>query len=416
MSKIEKYNLPLGLFISTFVTLSLLPLRIAQGQDNDVTNLIGSEVVIWVMFLTCWVGINRVFKSGLRHNYQKLILSVLVCMIVSILSYTIFNPFFEDFPTAPAWRNGTLNGIFRLSLRGVLIGIILVPILYIFVIKQNLEKERLENEFKHLRFIEEQNRILEDIVQQRTAELQDTLKSLEASRDQLSHQLYVQSRMIASISHDLVSPLKFKLLVIKNVNRLISEQAYEQISESTGILENALENSYKLVTNLLEVAKLQLKAGPVYSQTIRLADLVNEKTQAFKDIAAAKNVTLQTDLNPSVVVNSNSTLIDIVIQNLIDNAVKFSVAGKTVTIKTNTTGRGLYLLISNYCMDLALQETSGKKNDGNASDLQNSFPDSEGIGLLLVNEISSLLDIEVKSETEGPCMVFSMLFREFASG
>ncbi len=416
MPKIEKYSLPLGLFVATFITLALLPVRIAEGQGNDLVNLIGSEVVIWLMILASWMGINRVFKSQVPYNYQKLILSVLVCMIASILFYTISNPFFEDFPTAPMWRNGILNGIFRLSLRGIFLSLVLVPIVYIFVIRQSIEKERLENEFKHLRFIEEQNRILEDVVQQRTAQLQDTLKSLEASRDQLSHQLYVQSRMIASISHDLVSPLKFNLLVIKGINRMIADGAYEQLPEPTGILENALENTYKLVTNLLDVAKMQLKAGPVYSQAIGLADLVREKTEVFKDIAAAKHVTFQTDLNPSVTVNSNSTLVGIVLQNLIDNAVKFSAAGKTVTIRTAITGRVLCLTIRNYSIDLLPQERPGEKKDGDAPGLTNSLPGSEGIGLLLVNEISNLLDIEVKSEADGSWMVFSVFFKEFTTG
>ncbi len=416
MSKIEKYSLPLGLFVGTFITLALLPVRIAEGQDNDLVNLVGSEIVIWLMLLTCWAGINRVFKSQVLYNYQKLILSVVVCMIASILFYTLSNPFFEDFPTAPMWSNGTLNGIFRLSLRGIFISLILVPIVYTFVIRQDIEKERLENEFKRLRFIEEQNRILENVVHQRTAELQDTLRFLEASRDELSHQLYVQSRMIASISHDLVSPLKFKLLIIKGINRMIADGTYGQLPEPAGILESALENTYKLVTNLLDVAKMQLKAGPVYSQAIRLADLVNEKTQAFRDIAAAKHVAFQTDLDSSVTVNSNSTLIGIVLQNLIDNAVKFSVAGKTVTIRTATTGQGLCLTIRNYSIDLLQQERPGEKKDDNPPGPANPLPGSEGIGLLLVNEISNLLNIEVTSETDGPWMVFSVFFKEFATG
>ena len=416
MSKIEKYSLPLGLFVSTFITLSLLPVRIAEGQSKDLANLVGSEVVIWLMLLTSWVGINRVFKNQALQNYQKLILSVLVCIVVSILFYTISNPFFEDFPTAPMWRNGILTGLFRLSLRGIFISLVLVPIVYIFVIKQNMEKERLENEFRHLRFIEEQHRILEDVVQQRTSELRDTLKSLEASREQLSHQLYVQSRLIASISHDLVSPLKFKLLTMKGINRMIADGAYEQLPEPALILENALENTYKLVTNLLDIAKIQLKAGPVYSQAIRLADLVSEKAGAFKDIAAAKHITLQTDLNSSVIVNSNSTLVGIVLQNLIDNAVKFSVAGKPVIIRTSITDRGLHLTVRNYSIYLPLQEKPGEKNDGNPPGPENSLSGSEGIGLLLVNEISGLLDIEVKSETEGPWMVFSVCFKEFTTG
>ncbi len=416
MSRIEKYNLPLGLFVSTFVVFSILPVRIAEGQNNDPVNLAGSQAVIWLTFLTSWLGISHVFNSRIRYNYQKVVFATAVCIVISILSYALSNPFFEDFPSAPMWKNGISEGIFRLSLRGALIGLILVPIVYIFVIKKNLEKERIENELKHLRFIEEHNRLLEETVRQRTAELRETLQSLEASRDELSHQLYVQSRLIASISHDLVSPLKFQLITMKGINRVIADGAYEQLPEPALILENALENSYRLVTNLLDVAKIQLKSGPVYSQAIRLADLVSEKAGAFRDIAAAKNITLQTDLNPSVIVNSNSTLVGIVLQNLLDNAVKFSAAGKPVTIRTSITGRGLQLAVRNYSNDLPLQEKPGQKNDGDSPGPENSLSGSEGIGLLLVQEISGLLDIEVKSETEGHWRVFSVYFREFTTG
>ncbi|WP_353718690.1 hypothetical protein [Dyadobacter sp. 676] len=46
---LKKYQVALGLIIATFTTLGILPVRISEGQGKDLFNLIGSEIVIWLL-------------------------------------------------------------------------------------------------------------------------------------------------------------------------------------------------------------------------------------------------------------------------------------------------------------------------------------------------------------------------------
>ena len=50
----KKYKPVLGVLIATLLTVAVLPVRISEGQGNDPSNLVGSELVIWTMCFTTW--------------------------------------------------------------------------------------------------------------------------------------------------------------------------------------------------------------------------------------------------------------------------------------------------------------------------------------------------------------------------
>jgi hypothetical protein len=117
-------NLRLGALVSIFLALSIVPIRISQGQDLNLLNLIGSEIVIALMILTMWISTYHLYHNVHAAGWQKIILCIVVCAALSNCFYWLSNPVFEDYPVKPMRTLPLWLATVRLSLRGILVGFI----------------------------------------------------------------------------------------------------------------------------------------------------------------------------------------------------------------------------------------------------------------------------------------------------
>ena len=202
----KKYKTTLGLIISTLITLGMLPSRLSQGQGEDLQNLIGSELVIWTMCFASWCTTYFIQTQLQLKKWQKIALSLALCAVLSNLFYYSFNPFFEDYPLTPMRQYPLPYAMMRLSLRGLLMGLIIVPIAFLLENERQLHLAELNAQRERIRISEEQNRLLESVVSERTRTLENTLSSLKESESKLDNQVYLLSRLVASVTHDVSSP------------------------------------------------------------------------------------------------------------------------------------------------------------------------------------------------------------------
>lgn len=132
-----------GLIFALILSNSVLPVRIMQGQANNMVNLVGSQFVIFILCLCCWIlSIAVLQSSGLRQG-GKLCFSMLGCAVLSIIFYYGSNPFFEDFPLDPLTNHSIYVGVSRMAYRGIIIGIILFPSAYFLETQRRLHFHRL---------------------------------------------------------------------------------------------------------------------------------------------------------------------------------------------------------------------------------------------------------------------------------
>lgn len=115
-----KHGFILSLILTT---LFVLPARISEGQLRiDPINVIISQFFI---FLLCWsswiVIILLLFQVNILANWQKVIVGLLCCILLSIGSYLISSNFCEDFPLNPLSKMPWIWRLIRLSNRGILL-------------------------------------------------------------------------------------------------------------------------------------------------------------------------------------------------------------------------------------------------------------------------------------------------------
>jgi hypothetical protein len=143
---LKNFQLAPGLIFAFILSNTVLPVRIMQGQAKDLVNLVGSQIVIFILCLCCWLLTVFILRSINRWQWLKVALSMIGCAILSIVFYYSLHTFFEDFPLDPLTNHSIYIGVTRMAYRGIIIGIILYPSAYFLDTQRRLHLHRLKLE------------------------------------------------------------------------------------------------------------------------------------------------------------------------------------------------------------------------------------------------------------------------------
>ena len=222
----------------------------------------------------------------------------------------------------------------------------------------------------------------------------------------------LRRELIANVSHDLRTPIAIiqgyiETLQIK-ADTLTTEERKKYlntISESTGKLE-------KLVSELFELSKLEANQVKPRKEPFFISELINDISSKYQLIAKDKNISITTFLSKELPpVYADVSLIERVMQNLIDNAMKFTPEGGKIIIKTSKNEGDVEVTVADNGIGIPEDEREQifgryyKAN--NFTDLKNST----GLGLAIIKKILDLhdssLDLITKVDT-GSSFIFKL--------
>lgn len=172
-----------------------------------------------------------------------------------------------------------------------------------------------------IRSIEQRNRLLEMQVMERTSQLQ-------IAQDELLGQLHFQSRLMASIAHDVRSPLGAAIIVSDEVQKMIERQQYDMASVFAKNIAEAIRKVKGSLEDLLAYVKIQVYKRELNVEKVNLYDLVEDNIKLYGNTTKINSNTFLNMIPADSFVKTNTQLLKIIIQNLMDNANKFTDAGQ----------------------------------------------------------------------------------------
>ena len=226
--------------------------------------------------------------------------------------------------------------------------------------------------------IQNKNRVLKQHVQERTKELEETLEFLQASERQMRKQGLMQQRLITAITHDIKTPMKYLLLL---------SAAEEKHDKRSGAMHDALYRMYHLVENLIQYMKMQAIETQQGLQYVDLHELLEEKAGIFRPIAEARAVQILNQAGRDIKVPVNRQLLAVVINNLLDNAVKYTVTGSVCIGATYSQGAlSIQITDTGIGMDPAMRDWINRNQYVLQEEERLPFMQN-GIGLMMVIEL-----------------------------
>lgn len=207
-------------------------------------------------------------------------------------------------------------------------------------------------------------------------ELTRLANTFDAMLDRLSGSFRSQQRFLAHTSHDLRTPLA----VIRSNLEVISndpDATVEDWRQTGEVVERAADRISVMVDDLLAVARQELAGATLTS--IDPAEIVTELVSDLGPAARADGVVIEADLpDEPVTVMADPDMLRRAIGNLVDNAVRESPQGGSVSVALRREGEWTYLGVLDrgpgIDVDLAL---NGDHGDG-------------GMGLGIVRQIVAM--------------------------
>lgn len=148
--------------------------------------------------------------------------------------------------------------------------------------------------------------------------------------DQLSHYLSSQREFIANASHELRSPLTaIQTSVEVCLDKTRSEEEYRDLLET---VSEQCEFLRRLVNQLLDLAETETTTT-LSSTEFDLGELVDRCVSVFSGVADEKRLSVEFRNESDQTITGDRQKLMLVVNNLIDNAIKYSRPGGTIHIK-----------------------------------------------------------------------------------
>jgi two-component system, sensor histidine kinase and response regulator len=216
--------------------------------------------------------------------------------------------------------------------------------------------------------------------------------------DELKISNETKNKLLSILAHDLRSPLGSIQNYLEILSELSSDEIDRQSIESS--LLNETKNTQLMLSNLLLWSKTQMEGVSVNLLPINLKDSILPAIKLQQSIASEKKIKIEENINKSIMVLADRDMLQLVIRNLVNNAVKFTAAGGQIIIETkiegniclitiSDNGRGIPYEIQQDLFSLGVKSTYGTQNEKGV-----------GLGLSLCKEFTELQNGKIHFESE----------------
>ncbi len=252
-----------------------------------------------------------------------------------------------------------------------------------------------------------------DEIDQLSSTFREMAGRIQDQMDELKRSDNLRRELVANVSHDLRTPLATLRGYIETL--LLKDDTLNP-SERKNYLHIAIshcERLSKLVGDLLELAKLESLEIKVHKEAFNLGELVQDVIQKFGLQAEEKKVSVQADCEEGLpFVHGDIALIERVLENLIENAINYTLEGSSVSVNLRQDGDEVLVRVSDRGMGIPENEIPHifdrfyRVDRGRKDALGHS-----GLGLAIAKRILEIHDrsIGVTSEPgSGTTMSFSL--------
>ncbi len=188
-------------------------------------------------------------------------------------------------------------------------------------------------------------KIINILLEEKNALIEGQQQQLSIKNEELMTSNQAKDKLFSIIAHDLKSP--FNALI--NYSAFL-RQDYGELDDATKLefitaLENTSKMTYELLENLLHYAMSQTGKLENNPGTVSLYELSEKSCRLYESSTEQKGIKIINNVPPDLTAWADEHMIDIVIRNLVNNAVKFCEKGDTIELSGEVIGDKICLSV-----------------------------------------------------------------------
>jgi signal transduction histidine kinase len=203
-----------------------------------------------------------------------------------------------------------------------------------YLVKGDIDKKTLE---RAIRYSIERHRIDREL-RGANDELIQLNKQLSLSRDEAIKANELKTQFVANISHEIRTPMSG----ILGLAELLADDVEGENKEIANLIFQSAKNLMTLVNDLLDLAKVEAGKVEITNEHFNIRKLGDDVCAVFQHAAANRKLKLISTVDDSVAVEGygDSNRIRQVLQNLVQNAIKFTDSGSVELLVENAKRSG----------------------------------------------------------------------------
>ncbi len=209
---------------------------------------------------------------------------------------------------------------------------------------------------------------------------------LDALNNQLAVANETKAKLFGIIGHDLRSPVSRivqMLKIQKERPELLDENSKKHHEEN---LKLASENVLETMEDLLLWSKSQMQHFKPEYRNVLIAEVVEKEVTFLKEQAEINNIKIRNEVPESFTLKTDENFLEIIIRNLLQNAVKYTTHGTTISITSKDANQ---ISINNKIADVNMQNLN--------TVFQNKWVNSKsnGLGLQIAKDLASAIGANI---------------------
>lgn len=226
------------------------------------------------------------------------------------------------------------------------------------------------------------------LAHQSTAQARVLANALDLARHELQRALHARDEFLSIAAHELKTPLTSLLGYLQVFKRRAAREGYmnERDQATLATIDLQAHRLHKLVNDLFDLSRIETGVLTIERRPLDLSVLCKRLIDEVQPVLEKHSVELQTD--GPILIEGDDTRLEQVLQNLLDNAIKYSPEGGAIVIEI--VERGEHACMSVRDQGIGIPEASRSRLFERFYRAGNVNPRSItglGIGLYLVHEI-----------------------------
>jgi len=204
---------------------------------------------------------------------------------------------------------------------------------------------------------------------------------------------------IKMASHELKTPVTTIKGYIQLLLKMNSHGKDPFLSASLQTIDKQIYKLTKLITDLLDVTKIETGSLQLNKERFFIGDTIKEIAEELETTVQTHKIKVQLHANPAVYADKDR--IAQVIVNLFTNAIKYSPKAGEIIVSLNTIGDNLLISVKDFGIGISKEDQARvfERFYRAAGKDEKTFP-GFGIGLFIVNEILALHNGKIWVESE----------------
>lgn len=211
-----------------------------------------------------------------------------------------------------------------------------------------------------------------------------------------------QQNFLAAVSHELKSPLASIRLAAESLLRGSDDPQAKRLGRR--MLEDG-ERLLRMVENLLDTTRLEEGRIELKRDTLGLAGVVEASVAQQREATPTHDVDIEVDVAGDLQVDADPFAIELVLRNLVDNAVKACVSGqgRNVRVSAEPAGRFVRITVRDDGSGFSPKDAAMifEKFHRLGDEMRRSTQGT-GLGLYLVRGLAELSGARVAAASDGP--------------